>query len=80
MIGALISLMILGYINFVLFCIGTFCMYYFGYVKWYKDYRKIKEPYKEMGREWGPKPLLLIYSFNLLMSAGFIFFLLGGVK
>ena len=54
-------------------------MYYFGYVKWYKDYKKIKAPYKEMAKEWGPRPLLLIYSFNLLMSLGFVIFLIGGL-
>lgn len=79
MFSSLVSLMVLGYINIVLFLIGTFCMYYFGYVKWYKDYKKIKEPYKEMAKEWGPRPLLLIYSFNLLMSLGFVIFLIGGL-
>lgn len=26
----------------------------------------------EMGREWGPRPLLLIYSFHLIMSFEFL--------
>ncbi|MEF9959205.1 MAG: prenyltransferase [Niameybacter sp.] len=48
----------------------------FGYRRWYKDYYKIQEVYPAMGREWGPRPLLLIYSFNLILGVAFLIGLL----
>ncbi|MGL4850733.1 MAG: prenyltransferase [Clostridium sp.] len=72
MILAFISLYLLGYISGYILIIGLMIIYYFGYEKWYKEYSKIKKPFKEMGRMWGPKPLLLIYSFNISMSILFL--------
>lgn len=71
MILCWIALYILGSINSIMFLSGIIVIYYFGYIKWYKDYYKIEEWYKEMGREWGPKPLLLIYSFHIILSLQF---------
>lgn len=72
MILAWITLFLISKINLIMFISGLLIFYYYGYVKWYKDYYKIKEVYKEMGREWGPRPLLLIYSFHFIMSLEFI--------
>lgn len=72
MIVAWISLYLLGSITLFMLISGLGVVYYFGYVKWYKDYYKIEECYKEMGREWGPRPLLLIYSFHIIMSLEFL--------
>ena len=51
---------------------GLAIFYYYGYIKWYKDYYKIEAVYPEMGKEWGPRPLLLIFSFHIIMSIQFI--------
>lgn len=48
-------------IGFVLFFIN-------GYLRWLKDYLKIQEVYPEMGRDFGPRPLLIIRSFHLIMA------------
>ena len=71
MILAWIELFLMSKINLIIFISGLLIFYYYGYVKWYKDYYKIQEVYKEMGREWGPRPLLLIYSFHFIMSLEF---------
>ena len=72
------ALLINNSINLYIFLVGIAIFYYFGYVKWYRDYYKIEECYKDMGREWGPKPLLLIYSFNYIMAAIFFIEILIG--
>ncbi|MGL5648178.1 MAG: prenyltransferase [Clostridium sp.] len=72
MIMAFISLYLIKSIELHILIIGLLVIYYFGYEKWYKGYSKIKKPFKEMGRLWGPKPLLLIYSFNISMSILFL--------
>lgn len=59
-----------------LFLIGLFLFYYDGYIRWLKEYLKIKEVYPEMGREFGPRPLLLIRSFHIVMSITFLFMIL----
>lgn len=51
---------------------GLIIFYEFGYRRWYKEYYKIQEVYPAMGREWGPRPLLLIYSFHAVMSLEFL--------
>ena len=51
---------------------GMIIFYEFGYRRWYKDYYKIQEVYPTMGKEWGPRPLLLIYSFHIIMSLEFL--------
>lgn len=51
---------------------GLIIFYEFGYRRWYKDYYKIQEVYPAMGKEWGPRPLLLIYSFHTIMSLEFL--------
>lgn len=68
MILCWIALYLLGNVNIIMFFSGIIIFYYFGYIKWYKDYYKIQECYKEMGRDWGPRPLLLIYSFHIILS------------
>lgn len=75
MVVSWIILYFIGSINLIIFITGLFTFYYYGYVKFYKDYYKIQEVYKEMGREWGPRPLLLIYSFHILVSIEFLFFI-----
>lgn len=65
-------LFFIGSVPFIMFLTGLITFYYYGYIRWYKDYYKIKEVYKEMGREWGPRPLLLIYSFHILISLEFL--------
>ncbi len=52
--------------------LGMCLLYVYGYKKWYKGYYQIKEVYPTMGRDWGPRPLLLIYNFNLWMSLAFL--------
>ena len=42
-----------------------------GYLRWLKDYLKIKEVYPEMGRDFGPRPLILIRSFHTTMAVLF---------
>lgn len=65
-------LYITSYITIYMFITGLLVFYYFGYVRWYKDYFKIKEVYPQMGKDWGPRPLLLIYSFHLFLSLEFL--------
>lgn len=76
MISAWISLYTLGYTTLIMLLSGLIIFYYYGYVRWYKDYYQIKEHYPAMGREFGPRPLLLIYSFNLILSFEFLIYLL----
>lgn len=58
-------------ISIIMFISGLVVFYYYGYVCWYKDYYKIKKVYPDMGRDWGPRPLLLIYGFHIVMSIEF---------
>ncbi|MGL6106992.1 prenyltransferase [Romboutsia sp.] len=67
-----IILFITKNITIVMFISGLLVFYYYGYVRWYKDYYKIEKVYPQMGREWGPRPLLLINSFHLLLGAEFL--------
>lgn len=60
-------------ITLFILIVGLFIFYYFGYEKFYKDYYKIKEVYPAMGKEWGPRPLILIYSFHIILSIIFFF-------
>lgn len=76
MIAAWLMLYVVGSITLVMLVTGLLIFYYYGYVRWYKDYYHIQEVYPEMGREWGPRPLLLIYSFNLILSVEFFIYLL----
>ena len=71
-----ITLLILGSITIITFIIGTLILFQFGYIKWYRGYFKIKEPYQDMARDWEPKSLDLIYNFNLIMSLTFFLVLL----
>lgn len=77
MILAWIGLFFNGSITLIMFITGLATFYYYGYVRWYKDYYKIKEVYKEMGREWGPRPLLLIYSFHIVLSLEFLIMIIA---
>lgn len=76
MILCWIILYINSSITLVMFISGIVIFYYYGYVKWYKEYYKIEKVYPDMGREWGPKPLLLIYSFHFILSIEFIMYLI----
>ncbi|MGG7176745.1 prenyltransferase [Clostridium paraputrificum] len=76
MIVAWISLFIIGSITVLMFISGIVIFYYYGYIRWYKDYYKIQEVYPEMGREWGPRPLLLINSFHSILSLEFLIMLI----
>lgn len=49
-----------------LFGLGIFALQW--YWRWYRQYYKIEAVYPEMGREFGPRPLLLIYHFHGWMS------------
>lgn len=62
----------IGGITWWMFITGLIVFYEFGYRRWYKDYYKIEEVYPEMGREWGPRPLLLIYSFHVILGIEFL--------
>ncbi len=75
MIVAWIILFLTSKITLIIFISGLLIFYYYGYLKWYKDYYKIKEVYKEMGKEWGPRPLLLIYSFHFIMALEFLIYI-----
>lgn len=72
MIGCWSILCFIGSIPIFIYGIGIVIFYEYGYRRWYKDYFKIQAVYPEMGREWGPRPLLLIYSFHLAMSILFL--------
>ena len=76
MLIAWTTLYLIGGITLLMFISGVVIFYYFGYIRWYKDYYQIQAPYKEMGREFGPRPLLLIYSFNLILSTEFFIYLI----
>lgn len=71
MILCFVMLFVLGYIGIITFLIGIIIFYHSFYAKWYKDYKNIEKPYKEMGREYGPRPLILIYNFNIVMAVLF---------
>lgn len=76
MIATWLMLYVIGSITLIMLVTGLLIFYYYGYIRWYKDYYHIKEVYPEMGQEWGPRPLLLIYSFNLILSIEFFIYLL----
>lgn len=67
-----------GSISVVIFITGIVSFYYFGYIKWYKEYYKIEAVYSMMGRDWGPKPLILILGFHLLISTEFLVYIFMG--
>jgi len=75
MVMCWVLLFIIGSINAVIFISGLFSFYYFGYIRWYKDYYKIKEGYSMMGRDWVPKSLILIYGFHMVMSFEFLIYI-----
>lgn len=77
MISCWSMLYLIGGLTWWMWLSGLGIFYEFGYRRWYKDYYKIQEVYKEMGKEWGPKPLLLIYSFHTIMS---LLFLIGSIR
>ena len=72
MILCWIVLYVIGGVTWWMLISGLIVFYEFGYRRWYKDYYKIQEVYPAMGREWGPRPLLLIYSFHTLLSIEFL--------
>lgn len=59
------------------FLVGCLIFYRQGWQRWYKDYWKIPAVYPEMGKEYGPRPLLLIYHFNTWMSLLFFIQIMG---
>lgn len=78
-IGAWTFIVILGGIPLFQYLIGLVIFYRQGYQRWYKDFFNIQEVYPEMGKEYGPRPLLLIYHFHGWMAFLFLLQLLGGV-
>lgn len=52
--------------------IGFIIFFIQGYLRWLKDYLKIQKVYPEMGRDFGPRPLLLIRSFHFIMGLSFL--------
>ena len=72
MIVAFMGLYYLGYIKIYMLIIGLVIFYHSFYLKWYKNYYKVKEHYPLMGKDFGPKPLILIYNFNLIMAVVFL--------
>lgn len=72
MILSWIILFVTGSITWWMFALGMITFYEYGYRRWYKDYYKIQEVYPAMGREWGPRSLLLIYSFHTFLSIAFL--------
>lgn len=52
--------------------IGFIIFFIQGYLRWLKDYLKIQAVYPEMGRDFGPRPLLLIRSFHFIMGLSFL--------
>lgn len=72
MILCWVMLYVIGGITWWMLISGLIVFYEFGYRRWYKDYYKIQEVYPAMGREWGPRPLLLIYSFHAVLSVEFL--------
>lgn len=50
------------------FIVGCLIFFVQGYLRWLKNYFKIQEVYPEMGRDFGPRPLLLIRSFHTIMA------------
>lgn len=48
--------------------IGFLIFFVEGYLRWLKDYLKIQTVYPEMGRDFGPRPLLLIRAFHTTMA------------
>ncbi|MGL5150109.1 MAG: prenyltransferase [Clostridium sp.] len=70
------TMFLLNKINIIVFLSGIFIFYYYGYIKWYKDYYKIEQVYKEMGKEWGTRPLILIRAFHLIISIELFIFMI----
>ncbi|MBO0430166.1 prenyltransferase [Vagococcus fluvialis] len=52
--------------------IGFIIFFIQGYLRWLKNYLKIQEVYPEMGRDFGPRPLLLIRSFHFIIGLSFL--------
>ena len=67
-----IVLFSIGGLTWWMFLSGLIIFGEFGYRRWYKAYYSIQEVYPAMGREWGPRPLLLIYSFHVILSVEFL--------
>lgn len=59
-----------------LFLVGLVIFYVYGYKRWYQTYYQIQEVYPEMGREFGPRPLLVIYHFHGWLTLIFCLLLL----
>lgn len=72
MMGCFIMLYVLNYIDVLILMAGIIVFYYSWYIRWYKDYYIIKMPYKEMSKEFGARPLILIYSYNITMMIMFL--------
>ncbi len=61
-----------GGLTWWMYGLGLVTFFEFGYRRWYRDYYKIQAVYPLMGKEWGPRPLLLIYSFHTALSLAFL--------
>ncbi|MGL5020472.1 MAG: prenyltransferase [Mycoplasmatales bacterium] len=68
------GLLILGYLNFIIYLIGLFIIIFFGIIKFYTPYSKIKKPYKEMKGICIFYPLKYNIIFCIVMSFVFLMF------
>lgn len=67
-----VILLMIQAISLILFMIGLIILIYVGLIRWYQGYAKINAPYPEMAKDWEPKTLDLIYSFNGIMATSFL--------
>ncbi len=58
--------------NVITFIVGLFVLVYFGLFKWYFKYYKVNIDTPNLAKIYGPKPLVLLLSFNVIMSITFI--------
>ncbi len=56
--------------------VGLVILTYFGLIKWYYPYWQLKTYQEGIAREFGPKPLILIINFNVIIS---ILLLIGAI-
>ena len=71
-----IGLLLLGYLNFIIYLIGMFIIIFFGFIKFYLPYSKIKQPYKQMKGIWIFYPLKYNLTFCIVLSFVFFIFLM----
>ncbi len=60
----------------IILIVGLLILTYFGIIKWYYPYWQLKTYREGIAREFGPKPLILIITFNVIIS---MLLLLGAI-